>query len=962
MTSRKWTASWIWGDGENSPRNEWRCFRRTFSCPPDFGGEARIRLCADSRYVLYVNGEQVGRGPVRSWPAEQFYDTYEIGHLLRPGADNTVAVLVLHFGVANFYYVRGRGGLLAEIVAGESVLVSTDAGWATEPLAGFHRSAPRMACQQAFSEIYDARAARGDWTRQSYDDSDWDRAQVIGAAGMEPWTKLVPRDIPYLTEEKLYPASVRSLHRVVAPAFMAAIDLRSQMSPDADDHANPMEITGYLAAVLSLESRGSVTVGFPIGSRSGRLYVNGALRDDWRGEEPEQYIDLALDAGDHLLVLDITCSNHGGSFHIGIDADVPFALRSPLEEESGAPFATYGPFDEIVKSDYRPTRRLNQDHPDYLSLNSAVRAEDLQRYRDWARPLAAGTYTEADVFGLGVWRKAAKRKAVPPTLWNVILPVPEPAFLPLFGEGDCELVIDLGKEQSGFVGFDVEAPEGTVIDVYGVEYMNEDYVQHTYWLDNTFRYVCREGRQQYLSPVRRGLRYLIVTVRSGQAASASPVKLYEIYMNQSNYPVTNAGSFRSSDPLLNEIWEISRHTTKLCMEDTFVDCPSYEQVFWVGDSRNEALVNYYVFGATEIVKRCLNLVPGSSHMTPLYVNQVPSAWDSVIPNWTFFWVIACEEYFDHTGDAAFARKIWPAVRHTLTHYLTHLDESGLLNMKGWNFLDWAPIDQPNEGIVTHQNLFLFKALRQSVALAEAAGAADEAVSSGFAASAEKLAKAINARLWDEDKKAYLDCIHADGGRSDNFSMQTQVVAYLCEVAEGERKDILNGYLANPPSGFVQIGSPFMSFFYYEALLQSGRNSLMLDDIRRNYGMMLEYGATTCWEMYPNFAENRANPKQLTRSHCHAWSAAPGYFLGASVLGIRRLDAGWRTVEIAPQPSDLAWANGSVPLPQGGHIGVSWKLSGSRMKLRIEYPQDVKVNVVWPEGIEGDAEHSVYSPL
>jgi hypothetical protein len=46
------------------------------------------------------------------------------------------------------------------------------------------------------------------------------------------------------------------------------------------------------------------------------------------------------------------------------------------------------------------------------------------------------------------------------------------------------------------------------------------------------------------------------------------------------------------------------------MEDTFVDCPAYEQVFWVGDSRNEALVNYYVFGALDIVKRCLRLVPG----------------------------------------------------------------------------------------------------------------------------------------------------------------------------------------------------------------------------------------------------------------------------------------------------------------------------------------------------------------
>src|SRR5699024_8592074 len=102
-----------------------------------------------------------------------------------------------------------------------------------------------------------------------------------------------------------------------------------------------------------------------------------------------------------------------------------------------------------------------------------------------------------------------------------------------------------------------------------------------------------------------------------------PLKIHGIQMIQSNYPVAEIGQFSSSDMMLNEIYEISRHTTRLCMEDTFVDCSAYEQAFWVGDSRNESLVNYYVFGDQEIVKRCLRLVPNSRHQTPLYNNQVP---------------------------------------------------------------------------------------------------------------------------------------------------------------------------------------------------------------------------------------------------------------------------------------------------------------------------------------------------
>src|ERR1035437_10269045 len=101
-----WTAKWIWNSGIESPRNEWWCFRKSFEIPSEEWERATITLTADSRYVLYINGIQAGRGPVRSWPFEQSFDCYEIGHLLKPGKVNTIAVLVLHYGVSTFYYIR----------------------------------------------------------------------------------------------------------------------------------------------------------------------------------------------------------------------------------------------------------------------------------------------------------------------------------------------------------------------------------------------------------------------------------------------------------------------------------------------------------------------------------------------------------------------------------------------------------------------------------------------------------------------------------------------------------------------------------------------------------------------------------------------------------------------------------------------------------------------------------------
>jgi hypothetical protein len=441
----------------------------------------------------------------------------------------------------------------------------------------------------------------------------------------------------------------------------------------------------------------------------------------------------------------------------------------------------------------------------------------------------------------------------------------------------------------------------------------------------------------------------MVTVRG----TPGPVRFHDLVLHQSNYPAPEVGRFFCSDALLNDIWEICRHTTRLCMEDTFVDCPTYEQTFWVGDSRNEALVAYYAFGAEPLVRRCLRLVPGSRDQTPFYNSQVPSGWTNVLPNWTFLWAIACEEFYLRTGDAAFVEEIWPDVRFTLDRFLAERDVDGLLAIAAWNLLDWAPMDQPNDGVVTHQNCFLVAALRAAGRLAALAG--DDAAR--WSAAANDLADAINRHLWSEERGAYLDAVHRDGRRSTVFSVPTQVVAYLCSVAEGERAAAIEGYLLQAPADFVPIGSPFMSFFHYEALAKLGRIEDMLADMRVNYGAMLAYGATTCWEMYPNYTVLRANPTFLTRSHCHAWSAGPLYFLSAHVLGVRPLAPGWTRVAVEPTPAGLDWARGSVPLPDQGTVDVAWRIEsdGRTMRLQVSAPSHVEVEANLPGGYAGTVE-------
>src|SRR5215216_3759442 len=105
------------------------------------------------------------------------YDTYDVGHLLKTEGQNAIAVLVQHFGLSTFSYIRGRGGLLAQLdirSAGESVQsVASDASWKTAIHLSHDARSPRMSQQLGFSERYDARASNADWTSAHFDDSAW---------------------------------------------------------------------------------------------------------------------------------------------------------------------------------------------------------------------------------------------------------------------------------------------------------------------------------------------------------------------------------------------------------------------------------------------------------------------------------------------------------------------------------------------------------------------------------------------------------------------------------------------------------------------------------------------------------------------------------------------------------------------------------------------------------------------
>jgi hypothetical protein len=314
---------------------------------------------------------------------------------------------------------------------------------------------------------------------------------------------------------------------------------------------------------------------------------------------------------------------------------------------------------------------------------------------------------------------------------------------------------------------------------------------------------------------------------------------------------------------------------RCCSEDTYIDCPTYEQTHWVGDARNEALIDWAINGDTRLWYRCLEQTGDSLERSPITESHVPSAWRNILPAWTFLWMRSCREYVLFTGDKEKGRRLLKFIERNVDGFVKHLNEQGLFEIHAWNMFDWAAMDTPSVGVVTHQNCLAVHGLRDASELAVWLG--EDELARHWAKLADDLSDAINTHLWNDEMRAYTDCLH-EGKHSKVYSQQTHTTACMSGVAVGDRADRSREIMHNPREGFVRSGSPFFEFFLLEAYQQEGREQEFLDTIRRDWGFMIDVGATTFWELWTAGDWFGNAGARLTRSHCHGWSAAPAFFL------------------------------------------------------------------------------------
>ena len=199
-----WQAKWIWDKDNLTKKNVWMCFNKKVSLD-EMPEQLVAHISADSKYWLYINGENVVfEGSVKRGPDKNsgYYDSVDIAPYLKAG-DNSICALVWYWDneTSYSYSGSGQGGFIFEAI-GDGVSIVSDKSWKVKRNFAYVDSVlyPPNYRLPEYSIYFDARKDTGDWLNTDYDVSSWEDATEYAVGGEGVYGKLYPRGIPFLKD------------------------------------------------------------------------------------------------------------------------------------------------------------------------------------------------------------------------------------------------------------------------------------------------------------------------------------------------------------------------------------------------------------------------------------------------------------------------------------------------------------------------------------------------------------------------------------------------------------------------------------------------------------------------------------------------------------------------------------------------------------------------------------------
>ncbi|RYU87291.1 alpha-rhamnosidase [Mucilaginibacter terrigena] len=433
--------------------------------------------------------------------------------------------------------------------------------------------------------------------------------------------------------------------------------------------------------------------------------------------------------------------------------------------------------------------------------------------------------------------------------------------------------------------------------------------------------------QSYTTLNFRTFRYIRLIVQTKD----EPLVIDDLYGTFTGYPFKRVSVLNTDNTEIKQMLDIGWRTARLNAWETYMDCPYYEQLQYIGDTRIQAMVSYYNTSDNRLARNALTQMDHSRLPEGITASCYPSRGTQVISPFSLWYIGMLHDYWMYRGDNNFIKGKLLGERGVLDFFSKYQQADGSLkDTPYWAFVDWAGNMwgevSDKDGSAAIYDLQLLMAYQWAAEMEGKIGLQDYARI--YSAKASQLKATIQRKYWDPVNRLYADT----KGRS-GYSQHVNALAILTgTVSDANMPAVAKRMLSD--TSLTQC-SVYFKYYLHQALVKAGLgNDYMkwLDIYRQNIAMGL-----TTWAEYSDV--------NTSRSDCHAWGASPNIEFFRTVLGIDSDAPGFAKVKVEPHLGTLTTISGEMPHPNG-KIAAAYTFDKGKWRINISLPQKTTGVLIW----------------
>lgn len=497
-------------------------------------------------------------------------------------------------------------------------------------------------------------------------------------------------------------------------------------------------------------------------------------------------------------------------------------------------------------------------------------------------------------------------------------------------------VLDAGQNMAGWLAIKVKGALGDRVTLRFAESIYKDGTVNQENLRTaaaTDQYILKGGVEENWEPrfTYHGFRYVQIEGWPGKPS------LHQFTVKKVRSDVEVAGSFKSSNELLNRINQMVQRTEASNLHSIPTDCPQRdERMGWLNDLTVRIEQAVYNFNLHRFYAKYIRDIADTQNENGEITDTAPYkvGGKPADPVSVSFLLLALKSY-EYYGNCNIIRQHYPQMK-AWVDYLTTRTKEGILEYSYYG--DWAPpaefgnkdlgygaisMNTPGDLMSTG---YLYYGAASLAKMSHILGKADD--KAYYEQLAHKTMQAFNKKYWNEEK----------GGYGTNNQSCNAFALFIGAASKERILRVVKNLVTNVKEhGYHLTTGNLCTKYLLETLTEHGEvetaYKIAIQETYPSWGYMLANGATTVWERWEYATGGSMN------SHNHPMMGSVGSWMYKYLLGIIPdiEHPGFEQFTIKPYiPALLEFSEGAYRSIKG-EIKSSWKKQKGRLELTVTIP-------------------------